>query len=87
MLIAMSRDVQTTAGNLALMETIFGYALFAIVGWIWDRAAQLVAWFTRSEPEPVRIEPVFDATLTKPLEDRVTHLRGFGLTKRGSDFR
>ncbi len=74
-------------GNAALIDAVFGYALFALVGWIWDRCAQFCAWFTRSEPEAVRIEPTFDAPFSEAGEDGVPLLRRFSLTKRGPDFR
>lgn len=86
MLVTASHDVPATGSNIALMETIFGYALFALIGWMWDRVAQLIAWFRRSKTEPVRIEPHFGPALPEATEDGVTYLRGFGIRQRGTDF-
>jgi hypothetical protein len=71
MLIAASKDMTATAGNLVLIETIFGYALWHMIGWLWDRVAQAIAWIRRSEPEPVRIEPTFDAPFSEARENGV----------------
>lgn len=86
MLVTASHDVPTTGSNIALMEAIFGYALFGLIGLVWDRVAQLIAWFRRSEPKAVRIEPHFGPALPEATEDSITYLRGFGIRQRGTDF-
>ncbi|CAJ0854542.1 hypothetical protein AMST5_00750 [freshwater sediment metagenome] len=74
-------------GNVLFIQSWFCFFAVAIATWLLDKLAWLWKWLTTSKPQPIRVEPHFGPALPKPLEDGVTHLRGFGLTQRLPDRR